>query len=190
MTTTVSRAHSNRRFERAVERVGAEAFCLKTYHAAICGMKVNAIGLDFFRVSLNSLKDARLIRLIRVLEVDDQTASFWYLLNSDNRRVQKAAKKSKADLKHLADVSDRIRSIRDRTFVHIDKRSVFNPDQLYRNAGLTHVDLEKAIQDLWSTLSALYEDVFGKELAADDYSGADIAWLASLRDAALGNQNK
>jgi hypothetical protein len=183
-------AHSNKRFERAVERVGAEAFWLKTYHTAICGMKVHAIGLDFFRVSLNSLKDARLIRLIRVLEDDCQTASFWYLLKSDSRRVQRAAKKAKADLKHLADVSTRLRGIRDKTFVHIDKTAVFNPDRLYRTAGLTHDDLEKAIVDLWSTLRALYEDVFKKELAADDYSGTDIVWLASLRDAALDYPSK
>ena len=178
-------AHSNKRFERAVQRVGAEAFWLKTYHTAISSMKVHALGLDFFRVSLNSLKDARLIRLIRVLEDGSQTASFWYLLKSDSRRVQRAAKKAKADLKHLADVSTRLRGIRDNTFVHIDKTAVFNPDRLYRSAGLTHADLERAIVDLWSTLRALHEDVFKQESNADDYSGDDIAWLANLRDAAL-----
>ena len=183
-------AHSSNRFERAVRRVGAEAFWLKTYHTAISSMKVHALGLDFFRVSLNSLKDARLIRLIRVLEDDSRTASFWYLMKSDSSRVQRAAKKAKADLKHLADVSTRLRGIRDNTFVHIDKTAVFNPDQLYRSAGLTHTDLEKAIGDLWSTIGALHQDVFKQELNADDYSGEDIAWLASLRDAALNYPTK
>jgi hypothetical protein len=55
-------------------------------------MKVDAIGLDFFRVSLNALKDARLIRLIRVLENDSQTASFWYLLKANEKIMKTAAK--------------------------------------------------------------------------------------------------
>ena len=148
-------------------------------------MKVHAIGLDFFRVSLNSLKDARLVRLMRVLEDDSRTASFWYLLQSDGRRVRRAAKTAKADLAHLADVSERLRGIRDKTFVHIDRTTVFDPSKLYRAAGLTHNDLEKAIRDLWSTLQVLYADVYSRKLVADDYSGKDIAWLASLRDAAL-----
>ena len=53
-----SREVSDARFRRTVERIGAEAFWLRTYQAAINGMKVDAIGLDFFRVSLNALKDA------------------------------------------------------------------------------------------------------------------------------------
>ncbi len=56
------------------------------------------MGLDFFRVALNSLKDARLIRLIRVLEDDSQTASFWYLLKTDEKQVRSAAKCSGLDL--------------------------------------------------------------------------------------------
>jgi hypothetical protein len=74
--------HSDDRFNQTVKRIGAEAFWLHTYQSAIDSMKrVDAIGLDFFRVSLNALKDARLIRLIRALEDDSQTASFWTCLS-------------------------------------------------------------------------------------------------------------
>jgi hypothetical protein len=80
--------HSNARYTHAVRRIGAEAFWLKTYHAAICGMKVKAEGLDFFRVTLNALKEARLLRLIRVLEESKQTASFWYVLKQNPRKYR------------------------------------------------------------------------------------------------------
>jgi hypothetical protein len=178
--------HSRKRFDRTVRRIGAEAFWLKTYHAAICGMKVHAMGLDFFRVALNSLKDARLIRLVRVLEDDSQTASFWYLLKADAKQVRSAANSAGLDLDWLADVAARLKSIRDKTFVHIDKDSVFDPDALYKAAGLTHADLESAILGLWETMKALHQAALAEELLGDDYDGTDIRRLADLRDAALG----
>ena len=102
---------SDARFKRTVERIGAEAFWLRTYQAAICGMKVHAIGLDFFRVSLNALKDARLVRLIRLLEDDSQTASFWYLVRSNARLVRKA-EEGRLDLDELQTIAGKLRGIR------------------------------------------------------------------------------
>ena len=100
-------AHSDARFRRTVERIAAEAYWLDTYQNAINGMKgVDAIGLDFFRVSLNALKDARLVRLIRVLEDDSQTASFWYLLQCNACLAKKAAKKAGLDLVELRQIAD------------------------------------------------------------------------------------
>lgn len=92
--TDATSAHSDVRFQKVVERISAEAFWLRTYQHAINGMKgVDAIGLDFFRVALNSLKEARLIRLIRVLEDKPRVASFWYLHKCNPGIVKTAAKK-------------------------------------------------------------------------------------------------
>lgn len=144
------------------------------------------MGLDFFRVTLNSLKDARLIRLIRVLEDDSQTASFWYLHKADAKLVCRAAKSAGLDLVWLAHVAAQLKGIRDKTFVHIDKGSVFDPDALYKAAGLTHSDLERAIHGLWKTMKTLHQSALGEELLGDEYDGSDIRRLADLRDASLG----
>lgn len=177
--------HSDARFNRTVERIGAEAFWLHTYQNAIDGMKgVDAVGLDFFRVALNSLKDARLIRLIRALEDDSQTASFWYLLKSNASKVRKAAEGAALDLSELRRVADALRLVRDKTFVHIDKDGVFNPQIYYEEANLNNEDVGRMIRSFWATMRALHFDVFGTEIQADEYDGADIGFLANLRDAA------
>lgn len=80
-------SHSDERYKRTVERIGAEAFWLHTYQKALCGLTIDAIGLDFFRVSMNALKDARVIRLVRVLEDDSSVASFWYLVRSNEKLI-------------------------------------------------------------------------------------------------------
>jgi hypothetical protein len=177
-------AISDERFRRTVERIGAEAFWLRTYQAAIEGMRVTSIGLDFFRVSLNALKDARLVRLIRVLEDDSRTASFWYLRRTNAPLIEGAAKRNRLDLTELQNIGERFVAIRNKTFMHIDKDGVFDPQQLYQDAGITHEQVAPAINGLWATMKAVHLAVFGEEPRHDVYDGGDIRYLASLRDAA------
>lgn len=169
-----------------MERISAEAFWLRTYQDAINGMNgVHAIGLDFFRVSLNALKEARLIRLIRVLEDDSKVASFWYLLKCNERMVRAAAKKGGLELPHLEVAAKSLLEIRNKTFMHIDKDGVFDPESFYKASGLTNPDVERMIRKLWSTMNHLHTDVFGKEIEGDEYPGTDIRILADLRDASF-----
>lgn len=177
-------SHSDERFKRTIKRIGSETFWLRTYQAAINGMRVEAVGLDFFRVSLNALKDARLIRLIRVLEDDSKTASFWYLLRCNGPLIEAAAKKAGLDLVELRDIADRMRGIRDKTFVHIDKVGVFDPQQYYKEAGLSNDKVAETCDRLFETMKAVHASVFGEEPPHDVYSGEDIKVLARLRDEA------
>jgi hypothetical protein len=172
------------RFKRTVERIGAEAFWLQTYETAIEGMRVESIGLDFFRVSLNSLKDARLVRLMRVLEDDSRTASFWYLRRSNAPMIEKAAASAGLDLTALEQLASKLVGIRNRTFMHIDKDDVFDTQRLYQDADITHDQVVRAIQGLWKTMKLVHVQVFGEEPAHTVYSGEDIRALAALRDAA------
>ena len=177
-------SHSDARFARAIERISAEAFWLRTYQNAINGMKgVDAIGLDFFRVSLNALKEARLVRLIRALEDKPRVASFWYLYKCNPGPVEAASKSSGLDLSELKVASDALVSIRTKTFMHIDKDGIFDPQSFYKAAGLTNNDVERIIRKLWKTMNHLHIQVFGKEIEGDDYPGTDIRVLAELRDA-------
>jgi hypothetical protein len=172
------------RFKRTVERIGAEAFWLATYQTAIEGMRVKSIGLDFFRVALNALKDARLLRLMRVLESDSRTASFWYLRRTNAPLIEGAAKRAGLDLVELEEIGVRLLAIRNRTFMHIDKDAVFDPQVLYREAKVTHAQVSRAIIGLWTTMKDVHRQVFGENPRHDTYSGEDIRALAALRDAA------
>jgi HEPN superfamily AbiU2-like protein len=143
---------------------------------------VHAHGLDFFRVSLNSLKDARLVRLIRVLDRDPRTASFWYLLRTNEPLIVRAAKAAKLDLVTLGTLADKLLPIRNRTFMHIDRDDVSEPQKLYDKAGITHAEVDRAIDGLWKTMKAVHCEVFGKDPEYDWYAGDDVRALADLRD--------
>lgn len=177
-------SHSDERYKRTVERIGAEAFWLRTYQNALCGLTVDAIGLDFFRVSMNALKDARIIRLIRVLEDDSSVASFWHLVRANEKLVYKAARRALFDIDSARRLAGKFLGIRNKTFVHIDKNDVFDPNQLYKEARITHSEVDDFIHGLWRLMQELHLELFGEKIQADDYTGEDIRRLANLRDSA------
>jgi hypothetical protein len=177
--------HSDARFRRTVERIAKEVSWLHTYQNALDGMVgVRSIGMDFFRVAMTAIKDAQLIRLIRVLERDSKTSSFWYLLRVDAPVVEKAAKASRLDLDALSDVAERLRGIRDNTFVHIDKDGVFDPQHFYREAKIKEREIKRLIDGLWNTMQRVHSEVLGEPLRSDEYTGEDIRDLAEMRDGA------
>lgn len=180
--------HSDKRYRRAVERIAAEAFWLHTYQKALLGLTVDAIGLDFFRVSMNALKDARIIRLIRILEDDPKSASFWYLFRADEKRMKAVSKETDFDIDLARRLAERFLGIRNKTFVHIDKERVFDPSELYKEAGITHKEIDDFISGLWRLMQRLHIVVLGKEIECDEYTGKDIKYLASLRDRELSRQ--
>lgn len=174
--------HSDKRYRRTVERIGAEAFWLYTYQKALCGLTVDAIGLDFFRVSLNALKDARIIRLIRVLEDDSKVASFWYLFKANEKLMKQASKEADFDVDLARTLADKFLGIRNKTFVHIDKDRVFDSSELYKEADISHRDIDDFISGLWRLMQKLHVLVFDMEIECDNYTGEDIRRLAKLRD--------
>lgn len=183
--------HSDKRYSRTVERIAAEAFWLYPYQKALCGLTVDAIGLDFFRVSMNALKDARIIRLIRVLEDDSKVASFWYLFRANEKLMKQVAKETTFDIELARSLAAKFLGIRNKTFVHIDKERVFDPSELYKEADITHRDIDDFINSLWRLMQKLHVAVIGEEIKCDDdYTGEDIRHLADLRDRELRSKRE
>lgn len=75
--------------------------------------------------------------------------------------------------------------IRNKTFVHIDKDDVFDPARLYKEASISHREVDEFIRGLWRLMQALHVELFGEDIQCDDYTGEDIRYLAELRDRAL-----
>jgi hypothetical protein len=181
--------NSDERYKRAVKRVAAEAYWLYVYQQALCGLKVDAVGLDFFRVSLNALKDARIIRLVRVLEDSPQVCSFWYLWGTNAKIIKDISADVLFDIDVARLLAERFVPIRNKTFVHIDKQRVFDTAKLYDDANITHEEVDTFIRSFWPLMQALHVKVLGCELEGDDYTGEDIKVLAELRDNKLNNSN-
>jgi hypothetical protein len=171
------------RYKRTVDRVTRETSWLFTEQTALIALgPVRAHGLDFFRVAFTGLLGDRLIRLVRVLEDDTRVASFWYLHRCNPKDVEQALLGAGMSLADLRDFSRRLRAIRNKAFVHIDKAGVFDPRKIYKEAGIKNSDVDKTIRALWTAMQDLYHTTFGQAYRRSTYSGADITLLEECRN--------
>ena len=172
-------------FNRAVTRITVEACWLHRYQISLDKLKSQeVVGTDFFRVAFIALQDARLVRLIRLLDENSRTASFWYLHRVNRHLVDSAALSAGLDLCRLKDISAKLRTIRNGTFIHIDKHHVFEPQTLYQEAAIEVQDISSVGGKLFETMKEIHRVAFDRDFEYDEYDGSDIAVLARLRDAA------
>jgi hypothetical protein len=173
------------RFNRAVTRISIEASWLQRYQIAIDRLETqHAVGTDFFRVAFIALQDARLVRLIRLLEESRRTASFWYLHRVKQSLVESAVERVGLNLNKLKEISAKLRSIRNGAFIHIDKQEVFDSQRLCRDAGVQAQDIRSVSMNLLEAMKEIYRVTFGKGYEYDEYDGSDVSALARLRDIA------
>ena len=97
-----------------------------------------------------ALQSDLMIRLIRVLDVGRSTSSFWYLY-----RCGLSTLGDGIDFEKLWEFSMKLKSIRDKTFVHIDKDGVFDPGKYYKEAGINDLNLASALDQVWTVLCRL-----------------------------------
>jgi hypothetical protein len=175
-------AHTDR-YKRAVRRTTIEAFWLFTDETALIALSnIKSVGLEFFRVAHTALLGDRLLRLIRVFDENQETAAFWYLYRCNPKFIDQCIKPSTVTLPELRDLSQRLKRVRDKTFIHIDKDGVFDPEMIYRKAGINLDKVDRAIRGLWATMQAVFQVTLGETFAHDSYSGSDIAALEKYRD--------
>jgi hypothetical protein len=144
------------RFDRTVKRLLAETYNLMSVRAALEALDeaLRSRKLQnnrFLNTALSSLLSDQLIRLIRIFENDKGVATFWYLYNCEPTNVGEGV-----DINRLRTFSEKITVIRNKSFVHIDKKFVFNPDQAYKDAGVTHGEIVWAIETVWPLLNRLH----------------------------------
>lgn len=146
------------RFNAALQRLTVETYNLRCDFAPLMtlGGRQDAVRKSpLLTQCVLALQGDLLIRLIRIFEDDRDVASFWYLHRCDPIRVGAGA-----DIEHLQHLSKRLKTIRDKTFVHIDRKGLFNPQALYREANISYSEIRENLDALWKIITRLQVETF------------------------------
>jgi hypothetical protein len=92
--------------------------------------------MSFFHVAFNALSYDAVA--IKILDRHSKAASFWYILRQKEQEIRSFCGARAISLSEIETVSDKLKGIRDRTHFHIDRRDVFDPEAVWRRAGLKH----------------------------------------------------
>lgn len=98
-----------------------------------------------------ALQNDVLGRLSKVLDStnDPNNRNFTYICEQYSDDVKRGAKKEGIRLSCIKNFSKRLRKLRNKTLVHIDKTSVSDSHKLWRNVGLKPSELEACLTDIF-----------------------------------------
>lgn len=139
-------------------------------------------GVDFFRISYYALFNSMIGHMMKVLDRHKDCASFWYIYNRKKTEIDSMFSSQYGGIKHIEDLADRLKHVRDKTHFHIDKDAVFDPKQIWKDAKLTDGDIIVVIQHLLKVLNPLYTAHFGEDFPMPDYNGDDAYKIVKLAE--------
>jgi hypothetical protein len=145
------------RFRRTIKRLIIETFNAPNVAAALGAMEDEYSANRFLQTAASAFQADLQIRLIRLLDTSGEAASFWYLYRCEPEKVANGI-----DLPAPRDFSERFKKIRDKVFVHIDRRAVFDPEGIYDEVDIKGYEIVNALETLWRVLNRLYEEYEGK----------------------------
>ena len=131
--------------------------------------------MSFFVIAEDALQSDMISHAIRVLDEHRDAMSFWYILKCNDPAVRRASKLAGLDLAALKTLSGKLRTVREKTKFHIDRSSVKNPRQVWKDADIAGKDFLAALTGMASALAQLRLELFGGELhKITEYDGSDI----------------
>jgi hypothetical protein len=164
-------------YKRTLERLMHEldqAICEDRAHAAIWNAHT-AQSMSFFHVAFSALSNDCVAHAIKVLDRHPKAASFWYVVKHKDGEIRSFCADQSISLSEIETMSDRLKGIRDRTHFHIDRRDVFDPEAVWRRAGVKHSHFTAVLDSLWRILDHLYIAEHGQSFGSPDYyTGADV----------------
>lgn len=164
------------RYQRALRRNLHEAtqaiYECNAYNAIMnCD---TAHGMDFFRVVFYSLNNDMVAHAIKLLDRSSKSASFWYIFRCKQKDITTFAEQNSLSIRNIELMSEKLKSIRDKTHFHIDREAVFNPAKVWQDADIEYKQFFYVLNSIRIILDHLYFVEFGKNFGELAYDGADV----------------
>jgi hypothetical protein len=162
-------------FRKALDRLMREIDNLRTEQAAIAAyQEMQPPKNRFLTVAFIGLLGDRLLRLIRIFENGADAASFWYLYRCAPQRMRNL------DIERLRDFSSKLKTVRDLTFVHLDKKGIFDPVTIWRDAGIKESDMIHAMETVRHALNDLWIEEYGNLPISISYNSDPLSYNPDL----------
>jgi hypothetical protein len=167
---------NNARYKRALKRNLYEARnALSSMNAynRITNLK-RKTSWSFFTWAIMALKNDMYRLTILILDEHRDSASFWYLFRCKEKEICNYLNTTKNSLDDLKKLSSKFNQVRDKTFFHIDRDAVFNPDRVWQHADIKGDFYIRTMYSLWDILRHLYKTEHNDDFPEFLYDGDDV----------------
>lgn len=163
------------RYSRALIRNVNEIIAAVFERRALVGLEEAeaAHPWNFFRVAYNALFNDMLAHCMRVLDRNQQSASFWYLYHCEQKVVDQFVKEMGIDWSLVEAMADKLKHVRDKTHFHVDRDAVKSPQAVWKTAEIKAVDLATCFDSLWRIVEFLHVRLYELPPSVPSYDGTD-----------------
>lgn len=118
---------------------------------------------SFFTLAQDALFNDMIGHLIKVLDQNSQSTTFWYIFRCRSQEARKFIKSENIDFMAIYDLAERLKTIRDKTHFHIDKKGVKDPKAVWRTANITYSGVQENMESIYKILNYLHLKEFDFE---------------------------
>jgi len=118
---------------------------------------------SFFTLAQIALFNDMVAHMIKVLDRNAQSATFWYIYNCKLKEVEKFIKENNINYMAIYGLAEKLKIVRDKTHFHIDREGVRDPKAIWADADITYKELEENINSIYNILNYLHIKEFDFE---------------------------
>lgn len=130
-------------------------------------------GDEFLGQCMTALNNDMFSHLIKILDTHQATASFWSIHSLESKKFNDILAELGLSIDILHTMSSKLRIIRNKTHFHIDKKSVLDPEQVWRSANITGDEIDELIKTLDIFFCELYRRDVSDRPPFYSYEGQD-----------------
>lgn len=118
---------------------------------------------SFFVVAQDALFNDMVAHMIKVLDQNSQSATFWYVFRCRSNEVKEFIKKENLDFMAIYDIAEKLKVVINTTHFHIDKKAVRDPTAVWSLADITYAEVQENMEALYKILNYLHIKEFNVE---------------------------
>lgn len=118
---------------------------------------------SFFVLARDALFNDMIGHMIKVLDRDRQSRTFWHISRCISKEDEEFIRRENIDSKAICDLAEKLKTVRDKTHFHIDKKDVTNTKAVWKTANITPDNLQDNMKSIYKILNHLYFKEFGYE---------------------------
>lgn len=115
---------------------------------------------SFFTLSQDALFNDMVAHMIKVLDRNAQSTTFWYIFRCKSNDVKEFIKEKNIDFMSIYDLAEKFKIVRDKTHFHIDKKGVKDPKAVWSVTDITDDELEENMNAIYKILNYLHVKEF------------------------------
>lgn len=134
----------------------------------------------FFSYAYIALYNDLFSHAIKILDRNKDSATFWHIHKNNKNDVETTLKLNGLDVVDVESLTNKLKVIRDKTHFHIDKKSIFSPKDVWKEADISGNEFNKVFDKLWLVLNSLHQQHFGEQFTQPIYQAKEIESLITM----------